>query len=65
MILTVIHDSKQDLNLRLNMEGIPPKYYTVELFDHKRGIYRQHFTFQDYSEAKETFNELQRVYNLH
>lgn len=65
MILTVIHDSKQGLNLRLNMEGIPPKCYTVELFDHKRGIYRQHFTLSDYDEAKETFNELQRVYNLH
>lgn len=65
MFLSVIYDSQKMMGMVLRMEGIPPKAYSVKLMDHKRGIYRQQFTFREYDDAKKTFDELQRVYDLH
>lgn len=65
MVLSVIYDSRKKMGMVFDMEGIPPKSYTVKLMDYKRGIYRQQFTFREYDDAKKTFDELQRAYDLH
>lgn len=65
MLLSVIYD--RGWGLTLHMDGIPPKSYTVKLMDCNRrnGTYLQQFTFREYDDAKKTFDELQRAYDLH
>ena len=65
MALRAIYDSRKKMGMVLRMEGIPSKAYNVKLMDYKRGIYRQQFTFREYDDAKKTFDELQRAYDLH
>lgn len=65
MLLSVIYD--RGWGLTLHMDGIPPKSYTVKLMDYncRNGTYLQQFTFREYDDAKKTFDELQRAYDLH
>ena len=65
MLLSVIYDSQKMMGMVLRMEGIPPKAYTVELMDHESGVFLFQVMYKDYYDAKKTFVELQRAYDLH
>lgn len=65
MLLSVIYDSQKMMGMVLRMEGIPPKAYSVELMNHERGVFLFQVTYKDYYEAKKTFDELRRAYDLH
>lgn len=65
MVLEVIYDSRKNMSLRLTMQGLPLKHYTVELFDNKHRLFHRDFAISDYDEARRTFDELQRSYDLH
>lgn len=65
MFLSVIYDSQKMMGMVLRMEGIPPKAYSVKLMDHERGVFLFQVMYKDYYDAKKTFDELQRAYDLH
>lgn len=53
------------MGMVFNMEGMPPKGYSVKLMDHERGVFLFQVMYKDYYDAKKTFDELQRAYDLH
>ena len=65
MALQAIYDSRKKMGMVFDMEGMPPKGYSVELMDHERGVFLFQVMYKDYYDAKKTFDELQRAYDLH
>lgn len=65
MALSAIYDSRKKIGLVFDMEGMPPKGYSVELMDHDQGVFLFRVMYKEYDDAKKTFDELQRVYDLH
>lgn len=39
MALSAIYDSRKKMGLVFDMEGMPPKGYSVELMDHDQGVF--------------------------
>lgn len=65
MTLSAIYDSRKKMGLVFDMKGIPPEGYTVNLMNHESGVFLFHVMYKDYYDAKKTFDELQRAYDLH
>lgn len=65
MALSAIYDSRKKMGLVFDMKGMPPEGYTVKLMNHKSGVFLFQVMYKDYYDAKKTFDELQRVYDLH
>lgn len=65
MALSAIYDSRKKMGLVFDMEGMPPKGYSIELMDHDQGVFLFRVMYKEYDDAKKTFDELQRAYDLH
>lgn len=65
MALSVIYDSRKKMGLVFDMEGMPPKGYSVKLMDHVQGVFLFQLMYKEYDDAKKAFGELRRAYALH
>ena len=65
MALSAIYDSRKKMGLVFDMEGMPPKGYSVKLIDNEQGVFLFQLMYKEYDDAKKAFGELRRAYDLH